>query len=186
MKQIKALALLGGSIVLISTLSACQSTTQKTDQTRTQHGHQHGEQHRHRMTAEQKQQWQQQRQHACDGKTAGERVELQLGNRSKVGQCQVMFKLDDNSKSLLQQHFSNMPHPSGQAFKQMSVEQREQIKQQYQSKRTERQALHQQLQTACQGQSVGKTVEVQYDKQKLSGQCILDYRADRNRAIARA
>ena len=186
MKHTKTLALLSGSIVLISTLSACQSTTQKTDQTRAQHGHQYGGEHRQRMTVEQKQQWQQQRQQACAGKSVGERVELTQGHRNKVGQCQVMLQLDDTSKALLQQKWSATAHPSRQDFNQMNAEQRELIKQQYKTKRTEHQALRQQLQAACQGQSIGKTVQVQYDEQKLNGQCVLNFQADHSRTMHRA
>jgi len=185
MKHLKALALLGSSIVIMTTLSACQSTGNQPDQNKHTHSHMHGMKHNHRMTEEQKQQWQVQRQHACDGKSAGDRVEFQFGQGTKTGQCNVMFKLDDSSKTLLQQTLTATERLSRQAFNQMTVEQREEIKQQRMAKRNERQALRQQLQAACQGQAIGKTVQVQYDKQNLTGQCQLRYQPDHMKTVQR-
>jgi hypothetical protein len=184
MKHIKALGLLGSSIVIISMLSACQSTPNTPNQPQAKHGHMHGMKHR-AMTEEQRQQWQQQRVQACSGKSVGERIEFQQGQRTKVGQCQVRFQLDDKSKSLLQQTLTATERLSREAFHQMSVEQREQIKQQRLAKRTERQALRDQFQAACQGQSAGQNVQIQYNKQQLTGQCVLQYQADNTKTLRR-
>ncbi|MDQ8935518.1 hypothetical protein [Acinetobacter rudis] len=182
MKHLKALGLLGSSLLIMGMLSACQSTRDTTDPLKTTQSHLYGMKH-HGMSEEQKQQWQQQRQQACDGKAVGDSVVFKQGHHTKVGQCQVQFKLDDNSKTLLRQTLTATERLSRQAFNQMTIEQREQIRLQRQAKRTERQALRAQLQSACQDQAAGQTVQVQYNNQKLTGQCVLQYQPEHMQTV---
>ena len=181
-KHIKSFALIGGSMVMVTALSACQSTASKTAASSPENHHPHAMQKYANMSDEQKQQLQAKRQQmaeqriaVCAGKSVGDSVQIQHANQVKTGQCQVMFQLDDNSKSALRSTFQAAHQLAYQDANTLTAEQRELIKQNRQAIRTERQAMYQQLQTACQGQSLGKTINIQLAQQNLSGQCVLQY-----------
>lgn len=184
MNSIKSFALVTGSMLMVTALSACQSVAKQTEQTQAQTMQHHAE-----MSKEQKQQLQVQRQQlaqqrlqVCQGKSVGDTVQIQHGNKIKTGQCQVMFQLDDKSKISVRKSFHAAHQMAHQNANTLTAEQRELIKQNRETIRTERQAMHQQLQAACQNQSLGKNMSVQLAKQTVSGQCVLEFEPNHAKA----
>lgn len=189
MNRINKFALLTGSLVILTTLSACQSTTPSDHSAWSKRGHGHSMRHHGEMSAEQKQRWQQhqaerqqlaqQRIQVCAGKSAGDSVQLQYHDKLKTGQCQVSFKMDENSKIQLRQILTAAKQVQHQDRNTLTAEQRDQLQQLRNQKHAGRKALQQQLQAACQGQPAGKKVNVQYAEQTLQGQCVLQYQNER-------
>lgn len=182
-KRIKSLALITGSMLMVTALSACQSTTNKTEAS--QAHNQHGMRHQAELTEEQKQQLQAQQQQlqaqrmqVCQGKAIGDTVQLQHGHKVRTGQCQVMFQMDDASRAAVRKTFTAAHQLAHQDGNTLTAEQRDFIKQNREVIRTERQAIYQQLQAACQGQPTGKNITVQLAKQSVSGQCVLQFQAN--------
>lgn len=182
-KRIKSFALITSSMLMVTALSACQSTTSKT--AAAQAHHQHGMRHQAEMTEEQKQQLQAQRQQlqeqrmqVCQGKAAGDTVQMQQGRKVKTGQCQVMFQMDDASRAAVRKTFIAAHQLSHQDANTLTAEQRDFIKQNREAIRAERQAIYQQTQAVCQGQPISKNITVQLANQTVSGQCVLLFQAN--------
>ncbi|ENU11127.1 hypothetical protein [Acinetobacter calcoaceticus] len=106
MKMTAKIALFSAAIVTMSSLAACQSTSQpqKPEHHMMQDGPRDGH---HRMkhrefTPEQKAKWEQHReerkarfeqiQKACDGKTNGQAVNVQVGDKTLEGTCNLRFE----------------------------------------------------------------------------------------------
>ena len=186
MKMTTKLGLISLSIFSVGALSACQSTqSQSLD---------NNERHRHaQLTAEQKQQHQTHRterkqafaqmQKACDGKKLGESVQLQVGDKSIAGQCQMTFKPDHQARSEHQaEHGSHrqMMHMERKNMENMTAAQREQVMQQFSTQRAQHRATWQALQKACDGQAPGKTIQAKMGEQLISGQCLVKFQPNEN------
>lgn len=207
MKMTTKLGLISLSIFSVGALSACQSTqSQSLDN--------NNDRHRHvQRTTEQKQQHQTQRterrqafaqmQKACDGKKMGENVQLQVGDKSIAGQCQMTFKPDHQAQSghkVRSEHKTQSEHKgehqaehgshqkmhmAGKTMQHQSLEhmtpaQREQAKQQWSTKRAQHHAEWQALQKACDGQAAGKTIQAKMGDQLINGQCLVKFQPNEN------
>ncbi|MGZ2122736.1 hypothetical protein [Acinetobacter baumannii] len=107
MKMTAKIALFSAAIVTMDSLAACQSTTQppKPEHGMMQDGPRDGHHHRmkHReFTPEQKAAWEQHRaerkarfeqiQKACEGKAVGQTVNVQVGDKTLEGTCNLRFE----------------------------------------------------------------------------------------------
>lgn len=210
MNMTSRLGLISLSLVAVATLTACQSTA-------TQHGkaekqHQHGNpdgqyhkgqahrgHHDRNMTPEQKQQWKQQSagrkqlfkdmQQACDGKALGQSVQLKAGDQVVSGQCQMMFKPDQQAKAKYRDHGQQgrgdrnhgmQQSMQGQQHRQLNAEQRQQRQAQFEAKREQRQAQWTAVQKACEGQPQGKAMQVKMGEKDIKGQCSITFKPDLN------
>ncbi len=199
MNMTSRLGLISLSLVAVATLTACQSTaTQqgKPEQQLHQPGHPDGQYHKgqarrghhdRNMTPEQKQQWQQQSagrkqlfkdmQTACDGKALGQSVQLKAGDRVVSGQCQMMFKADQQTKGKYRGHGMHQGM-QGQKHGEMTAEQRQQRRAQFEAKREQRQAQWTAVQKACEGQPQAKTMQVKIGDKDIKGQCMMSFKPD--------
>lgn len=119
MKLITKSIILAASLISMGALTACQSTTAATEKS-SEHrmmgkhhdgeyrGHHHGKRDHmkrmnpEKMTPEQRAKWDQRQaerkarfdqiQKACEGKTAGQTVQLTVGDKTINGSCEMKFK----------------------------------------------------------------------------------------------
>lgn len=100
------IALVSASVLSIGALTACQSThtVKGKDSDHARMMHDHHQKHDHKMTPEQREQFQQTRaerkqvfeqiQKACDGKSVGQFVQIKAGDKTIDGTCSMRFKAD--------------------------------------------------------------------------------------------
>lgn len=106
MNSMTKIALVGASALSIGALTACQSTNtvKDKDSDHARMMHDHHQKHDHKMTLEQREQFQQARaerkqvfeqiQKACDGKSVGQSVQIKAGDKTIDGTCSMHFKAD--------------------------------------------------------------------------------------------
>ncbi|OTG67335.1 hypothetical protein [Acinetobacter silvestris] len=193
MKAMTKIALLTVSFISVGALSACQSTTAPKDNYGSHMMGQHkGERH---MTPEQREQVQQLRaQHkvireqgkkACDGKVVGETVQINTGDKTIIGSCNMVFKVDHKYMREMRhelRHDNNRMmygHHDKQRMQEMTAEQRAQMKQQFEQKRTERQAKWEAIQQACVGQPNGQAIRVKMGDKSINGTCRVQFKVPR-------
>ena len=191
MKNHTKIALVTASLLSMGALTACQSTSApKHEHDSRMMGHQHG----HRMSPEQREQFKQMRaerkamhqlmQQACEGKTAGQSVQVKSGEKTVEGTCNMIFKADRKATHDMDRGFSHGPraeryrgenHRGERHMQQMTEEQRAQLQQQRQQKRTERQAQWDAIQKSCVGQSNGQEIQVKLGDKTLAGKCVVKF-----------
>ncbi|WP_445116461.1 hypothetical protein [Acinetobacter sp. WZC-1] len=193
MKTMTKIAVVTASLISAGALTACQSTgaPKENYDARMTHADKHG---RH-MTPEQREQWKKFREQrkqiarqmktACDGKAIGESVQIQSGDRTIAGSCHVVFQPDHKAMREMRAGFRN--HEGRMNYKQraeamqdMTDEQRAEMKQQFQQKRTERRAQWQAVQNACSSQSNGKALQVKLGDKLIDGRCVMRFQVQRS------
>lgn len=189
MKAMTKIALVSASVLTMGALTACQSTTAPNKDghgSEMMRGH---HQHDRQMTPEQREQKKQMRaehkemrkqiRKACDGKTAGQAVQVKAGNNTVDGTCNMVFKADHKAMAEMKGDFRNdqgrMMH-GGQRMKDMTEEQRAQVKQQFEQKRAERKAQWDAIQSACAGQANDKAIQVKIGEKLIDGQCKIKFK----------
>lgn len=111
---------------------------------------------------------------ACQGKAAGDQVEVALGKRTLQGQCEMVFmpKRDQNLKSNYK-----MTRPAApQKTAILTDAERAEMVKQFDLRLAERQAKQKAIQTACQGKTAGQAVELKFAEHSVSGQCQLKFK----------
>ncbi|EHU3265767.1 hypothetical protein [Acinetobacter baumannii] len=93
MKMTAKIALFSAAIVTMGSLAACQSTTQppKPEHGMMQDGPRDGHHHRMKHRAERKARFEQ-IQKACEGKAVGQTVNVQVGDKTLEGTCNLRFE----------------------------------------------------------------------------------------------
>ncbi len=211
MKSNTKIALVTASLLSMGALTACQSTSApKHEHDSRMMGHQHG----HHMSPEQREQFKQMRaerkamhqlmQQACEGKTAGQSVQIKSGEKAVEGTCNMVFKADRKTSHEMGRGFhhnqSHMTHETRaeryrgenhrgeRHMQQMTEEQRAQRQQQREQKRTQRQAQWDAIQKSCAGQSNGQTIQVKLGDKTLEGKCVVKFqpqlKADHKTTVA--
>ena len=106
---------------------------------------------------------------ACQGKAAGDKVEVALGKRTLQGQCEMVFmpKRDQNLKSNYK-----MTRPAAPVTGVLTDAKRAEMVKQFDLRLAQRQAI----QTACQGKTVGQNIELKFAEKSISGQCVLKFK----------
>ncbi|OTG84703.1 hypothetical protein [Acinetobacter sp. ANC 4648] len=193
MKSMTKIALITASIISIGGLTACQSsTTSKDNYGSPMMGQHKGDRH---ISPEQREQMQQMRaQHkmmreqikkACDGKTVGETVQINAGDKTLNGTCSIVFKADRKAmhemKHELRHDQSRMMygHRGEKRMQEMTTEQRAEMKQQFEQKRAERQAKWEAIQQACVGKSNGQAIQVKMGEKTINGTCVVRFKVQK-------
>ena len=182
MKALTKIALVTTGLLSMGALTACQSTqapqTDKNAQSMV-----HGK-HHHKMSPEKREKMQKMReqrkavheqmQKACDGQAVGYTTQIKVGDKAIDGTCQLVFKADHKAMKEMKQHAQHH-HKSHSKMKEMTEQQRAELKQKFEQKRTERKAQWQALQQACAEQSNGKTIQVKLGEKIIDGQCVIKF-----------
>lgn len=149
MKAMTKIALVSASILTAGALTACQSNPGPKDGPDGR-PMMHGE--HHKMSPEQREEMKQKRaqhkalrqqmQKACDGKAIGQTVQVTAGQQNINGTCNIVFKPDHKAMKEMKQDFrrdgeqrGHMMRHDGPRMKDMTEEQRAQIKQEFAQKR---------------------------------------------------
>jgi hypothetical protein len=171
-----AAAALGGTLVL----TACQSNTQvqQPKHERMMKHHQDARMMKHhdgRMAKHQRGMHQANK--ACESKKAGESVSLTAGQRTINGSCEMVFMPERGQKALKSNYKTKTDvkaiTPRNSV---MTDAERAEMVKQFDLRLAERQAKQKAIQTACQGQSVGKAVQIKFAEQTVQGQCQLKFK----------
>lgn len=193
MNSMTKIALVGASVISIGALTACQSTNTVKDKDghHPRMMHDHHQKHDHKMTPEQREQFQQARaerqqmmksiQTACDGKTVGSAVQIKAGNKTIDGTCTMTFKADRKAmKQMRAEHqmegehrrmrgeMKGMPMQHGEP---LTYAKRAELTQQFDQRLAQHQAHQQAMLKACQGQPNGKAVQVKMGTHTINGKC---------------
>ena len=169
------------TLTVAALLSACQSTAPAQEKRMHAGKHKsmqmHGRHHQQHMRG--------QIQQACQGKTAGEKIAVQVGERNIQGSCQLSFVPERQAKaakrSVRGQY--NTPklavHPyKGQYGVALTDAQRAELVKQYDLRLAQRQAQQNAIQQACQGKKADTKVSLKLAEQSLTGQCQLKFQPD--------
>lgn len=196
------LGLITLSLITVTGLTACQSTQSTTstqsDQAQHHHGHMkshHGEANKHKHNKRQhsagRQQMFEQMQAACKDKTAGQRLDVKIKDKTVSGQCQLAFQANDPKqfktqfKSMMQQHMpkDSTARLSRADLEKLTVEQRtiyrNEKRELNQAQREQHRQQWQNIQAQCQGKTIGAPVQVKFGDQTISGQCQLQFQPER-------
>ena len=149
-------------------LSACQSNTQLT-----QPKHEHMMKH-HQEGRMAKHQHMRAMHQACVGKNAGDNVTVSFGQRTINGSCEMVFMPERGQKALKSNY--KMPIYAKQQNRLLSDAERAEMVKQFDLRLAERQAKQKAIQSACQGQSAAKTVNIKFAEQSIKGQCQLKFK----------
>jgi len=188
MKIMTKITLVSASILGMGALTACQSNPSPKEGSE---GRRMADDKSYRMTPEQREERKQlhaqrkemreQIQKACNGKTIGQSVQIQAGQQTIDGTCKIIFKADRSSLEKMKRDFhqdgERMRH-DGPRFKDMTDEQRVQIRQQFEQKRAERKAQWDAVQQACAGQTNNQAIQVKLGDKTLDGKCIVKFQPD--------
>jgi len=191
MKAMTKIGLVTTSVLTIGTLTACQSTqTPKHDQKDRLITPRHDDRNLSHEQREQRQKMHAQRkeireqiQKACDGKTIGQTVQIKTEERTIEGSCNMIFKADRQSMKNMKRGFrqdeqTNRIRYDRPRMKDLTEEQRVQIKQQFEQKRAEHKAQWEAVQKACTGQPDGKVIQVKLGDKILNGKCMIKFQPD--------
>lgn len=187
MNKMTKIALVTAGLFSAGALTACQSTAPSKGADAPQR--MHGERQMHKMTPEQREQIQQKRaerqevmqqiRQACDGKTAGQSVQIKAGDKSIDGTCQTVFKADHKKRDAErpqagERHHMKMHDRSAHGMNRGEVltdAKRAELTKAYDQRLAERQARQQAILKACEGQSNGKAVQIKVGTQTVDGKC---------------
>jgi hypothetical protein len=156
-------------------LSACQSTTQVP-----QPKHERMMKHHQDRHMAQKQQrgdrgMQRAIAQACEGEKVGEQVDVTIGQRHVTGQCEMVFmpergqKLKSNYK--MQTRSTQTPRNAV-----MTDAERAEMVKEFDLRLAQRQAQQKAIQSACQGQTTGKAVQIKFGEHSINGQCQVKFK----------
>ena len=194
MNSMTKIALVGASALSIGALTACQSTNtvKDKDSDHARMMHDHHQKHDHKMTPEQREQFQQARaerkqvieqiQKACDSKAVGTAVQVKAGDKTIDGTCVMTFKADHKAakhmrgehRSMKGEHRPMRGDINGMQMKRgepLTNAQRAELTKQFDQRLAERQAKQQAILKACQGQAHGKAVQLKVGAQSIDGKC---------------
>ena len=207
MPTMTKLALVTASVLSMGALTACQSTPTPQDVGPTAHGYQkhHGHQKHHadkrgqHLTPEQREQFKQGRaerqqvmkqiQQACEGKAAGQTVQIKANDKSINGSCQIRFVPDraamkkDHGQFAKEGKFTKdakfspekmAPHRAESRTARgepLTEAQQAEKKKLLEQRMAQRKAHQQAIQQACQGKSNGQSVQIKVSEQNINGQC---------------
>lgn len=182
-------ALLTASILSMGALTACQSTTAPKEGSSAHMMGKHKS--HHKMTPEQREQFKQMRKErkefnqqaksACNGKSVNQAVQIKVGEKTIDGTCNMVFKADRKAMKEMKHdfrghHAMKRDHRGGPRMKDMTVEQRTQIKQEFEQKRAERKAQRDAIQKSCVGQRNGQAIQVKMGDKLIPGQCSVKFK----------
>ncbi|NNH39103.1 hypothetical protein [Acinetobacter terrae] len=120
MNSMTKIALVGASVLSIGALTACQSThtVKDKDSDHARMMHDHHQKHDHKMTPEQREQFQQARaerkqvfeqiQKACDNKAVGQSVQIKAGEKTIDGTCSMRLKADRQDMKRMHEEMMGM------------------------------------------------------------------------------
>lgn len=194
------IAILTASVLGVSALTACQTTTAPKDVKGPHHfDGRHADRMDRKMSPEQREAFkarQEQRKQAfeqikkaCDGKAVGQAIQVKLGEKTIDGTCEIHFKADRKfNKDDMKQNMHKMRaehHPMKGEHRPMRGDvknvrtqhepltdaKRAELTQKFEQRLAERQARQQAIAQACQGQTHGKAVQIKLGEQTLNGQC---------------
>ena len=190
MNSMTKIALVSASVLSMGALTACQSNNTVKDNDHARMMKDHHPQHERKMTAEQREQFQQARserkqvveqiQTACDSKAVGTAVQIKAGEKTIDGTCTMTFKPDRKAMKQMRdrQHQQgareHRPMRGGmhmQHNEPLTDAQRAELTKQFDQRLAERQATQHAIVKACQGQTHGKVVQVKVAAQTIDGQC---------------
>ncbi|BAP38719.1 hypothetical protein AS4_37790 [Acinetobacter guillouiae] len=192
MKAMTKIALVSASILTAGALTACQSnpgSKEGPDGRPMMHGG------HHKMSPEQREEMKQKRaqhkalrqqiQKACDGKAIGQTVQVTAGQQNINGTCNIVFKPDHkamkemrhDSRRDSREHVRMMYH-DGARMKDLTEEQRAQIKQEFAQKRVESKAQWDAIQKSCAGQTDGKAIQVKMGDKIIAGKCVVKFQSE--------
>lgn len=181
MNLTKKIVLATCGILSVGALTACQSTPEPQ-----KHSHHHMDgRYADRLTPEQRAEHDQMRaehkamfkqmRQACDGKAAGQTVQIKAGTQTIDGQCHMVFQPDHKRGHGMHMGQPPMQGEEGmmrpQHGEKLTDAQRQQMVQQFDQRLREKQAFQQAVETACKGQIDGKAVQIKIGEQTLSGKC---------------
>lgn len=192
MKAMTKIALVSASILTAGALTACQSNPGPKDGPDGR-PMMHGE--HHKMSPEQREEMKQKRaqhkalrqqmQKACDGKAIGQTVQVTADQQNINGTCNIVFKPDHKAMKEMKQDFrrdgeqrGHMMRHDGPRMKDMTEEQRAQIKQEFAQKRAERKAQWDAIQKSCAGQTDGKAIQVKMGDKIIDGKCVVKFQPE--------
>jgi hypothetical protein len=185
MNLTKKILLATCGVLSVGVLTACQSHPEPQEQSHRMMDGRHAD----RMTPEQRAEHEQMRaehkamfkqmKQACEGKTAGQTVQVTAGTQTIDGQCQVVFQPDQKHGRGMHFGHHSMQDDAGmmrpQRGEKLTDAQRQQMVQQYDQRLKEKQAFQQAVETACKGQADGKAVQIKAGEQTLSGKCAVRF-----------
>lgn len=181
MNTVSKIAMITASIIGVTTLTACQTTTapqdaKKHDQRRISPEQReafkaHQQRHRDMM---------QQIKTACDGKTSGQQVQIKTAEKTVDGTCIMRFKADrEEMRKMRGEHRPMQGRINGEfrgpsmrmTGEPMTDAQRAEMTKNFDQRLAQRQAREQAIFKACQGQKSGQNVELKIATQTVKGQC---------------
>lgn len=201
MPSMTKLALVTTGVLSMGALTACQSTPTPQDVSPKAHSHQkhHADSRGQHLTPEQREQFKQARaerqqvmrqiQQACEGKAAGQTVQIKANDKSINGSCQVRFVPDREAMKNARAQFAKdgkfakdrklspeimAQHRAESRAKRaepLTEAQRAEKKKQFEQRIAQHKVHQQALQQACQGKTAGQSVQIKVGEQTLSGQC---------------
>ena len=181
------IALVSASVISIGALTACQSTNtvKDKDSDHARMMHDHHQKHDHKMTPEQRKQFQQTRaerkqvfeqiQKACDNKAVGQSVQIKAGDKTIDGTCSMRFKADRQDMKRMHKEMMGM-HGEMKGMRMQHGEhltdaKRAELTKQFDQRLAQHQAHQQAMLKACQGQPNGKAVQVKIGTHTINGKC---------------
>ena len=121
---------------------------------------------------------------ACDGKDVGSQTQVQVGERTWTGQCDLVFKPEAKRpiKSEKMREPKSKPAPYAAHTKVprgeiISDEKRAELVKRYDQRLIQQQVRQQAVQNACQGQKVGQDIQLKLGDQQINGRCELRFKA---------
>ena len=154
-------------------LTACQSQTQvkQPKHERMMKHHQDG-----RMAKQHMRGMHQAINQACEGKKAGENVSFTAGQRSIHGSCEMVFMPERGQHALKSNYKMSERATPVKRDAVLTDAQRAEMVKQFDLRLAQRQAQQKAIQTACQGQTTGKAVQIKFADQTVNGQCVLKFK----------
>ena len=187
MNSMTKMALVGASVLSIGALTACQSThtVKDKDGHHARMMHDRHQKHDHKMTPEQREQFQQARaerkqvfeqiQKACDAKAAGTAVQIKAGEKTINGTCVMQFNPDRGEmKKMRREHRAMQGEMKGMGMQYgepLTDAKRAELTKQFDQRLAQHQAHQQAMLKACQGQPNGKAVQVKMGTYTINGKC---------------
>lgn len=178
------------SLFALGTLTACQSTTAPKDSDRTQK--MHGQSDRKaspeqrkqmkKMHAEQREGMKKMKA-ACEGKAAGTTAQVNMGEKTIDGTCNLVFKADRKdfkdaraeSKPMKGEHKPMRGEMrgamGGMQSEPLTDAQRAELTKKFDQRLAQKQATQKAIAQACQGQTAGTAIQLKVGEQSINGKC---------------
>ena len=190
--------LVSASVMTMGALTACQSTNNMSE--RDARYAQKADQKHARFTPEQREQMKAMHaeraelgkkiQQACDKQAVGSSVQIQAGEKTIQGTCDIRFYPEHTAKGKaksVKEHRGderrmNQPrqvdgrYAAGQRGEALTDAKRAELVKAYDKRLTEKQALQTAIAQACKGQTHGKAVQLKVGEQQINGQCLVKFK----------